>query len=99
MARLRKGRLRWAIAGGLVTALVVAAVVAWPYVQRYTGSAPPPQFYDKVQLEPALARDYPRTATASTSWCGWESMALPRVIWPSSGPCHGSYDTGPASSA
>ena len=60
MARLRKGRLRWAIAGGLVIALVVAAVVAWPYVQRYTGSAPPPQFYDKVQLEPALAPDYPR---------------------------------------
>jgi hypothetical protein len=43
-----------------VIALVVAAVVAWPYVQRYTGSAPPPQFYDQVQLEPALARDYPR---------------------------------------
>jgi len=60
MARLRRGRLRWAIAAGLVIALVVAAVVAWPYVQRYTGSAPPSQFYDKVQLEPALARDYPR---------------------------------------
>ena len=60
MARSRKGRLRWAIAGGLVIALVVAAVVAWPYVQRYTGSAPPSQVYDKVQLEPALARDYPR---------------------------------------
>jgi glycerophosphoryl diester phosphodiesterase len=60
MARLRRGRLRWAIAGGLVIALVVAAVVAWPYVQRYTGSAPPSQFYDEVQLEPALARDYPR---------------------------------------
>lgn len=60
MARLRKGRLRWAIAGGLVIALAVAAVVAWPYVQRYTGSAPPAQFYDKVQLEPALARNYPR---------------------------------------
>jgi glycerophosphoryl diester phosphodiesterase len=40
--------------------LVATAVVAWPYVQRYTGSAPPPQFYDKVRLEPALARDYPR---------------------------------------
>ena len=60
MARLRRGRLRGAIAGGLVIALVVAAVVAWPYVQRYTGSAPPPQFYDQVQPEPALARDYPR---------------------------------------
>jgi glycerophosphoryl diester phosphodiesterase len=43
-----------------VVALVVAAVVAWPYVGLYTGSAPPPQFYEKVQLEPALAQDYPR---------------------------------------
>ena len=60
MARLRRGRLRWAIAGGLVIVLVVAAVVAWPYVQKYTGSAPPSQFYDSVQLEPALAQDYPR---------------------------------------
>jgi len=38
MTRLRKGRLRWAIAGGLVIALAVSAIVAWPYVQRYTGS-------------------------------------------------------------
>jgi glycerophosphoryl diester phosphodiesterase len=60
MTRLRRGRLRWAIAGGLVIVLVAAAVVAWPWVQRYTGSAPPTQFYDQVQLEPALARDYPR---------------------------------------
>jgi glycerophosphoryl diester phosphodiesterase len=60
MARLRRGRLRWVIAGGVVIALVAAAVVAWPYVRRYTGSAPPPQFYDEVQLKPALARDYPR---------------------------------------
>jgi len=60
VARLRRGRLRWAIAGGLVIALVVAAVVAWPYVQQYAGSAPPAQFYDTVQLEPALAHDYPR---------------------------------------
>ena len=60
MARWRRGRLRWAVAGGLVIVLVAAAVVAWPYAQRYTGSAPPPQFYDKVQLEPALTRDYSR---------------------------------------
>ena len=60
MARVRRGRLRWAIAGGLVIVLVAAVVVAWPYVQRYTGSAPPPQFYDRVQLEPALTHDYPR---------------------------------------
>jgi glycerophosphoryl diester phosphodiesterase len=60
MARLRRGRLRWAIAGALVIALAAAAIVAWPYAQRYTGSAAPAQFYDKVQLEPALARDYPR---------------------------------------
>src|SRR5215469_4860846 len=60
MARWRKGRLRWAIAGGLVIALVAAAVIAWPYARLYVGSASPPQFYDKVQLEPVLARDYPR---------------------------------------
>ena len=60
MARLPRGRLRWVITAGVVIALVIAAIVAWPYVQLYTGSAPPPQFYDKVQLEPALARDYPR---------------------------------------
>ena len=59
-ARLRRGRLRWAIAAGLVIALVAGVIVAWPYVQRYTGSAPPPQFYEKVQPEPALARDYQR---------------------------------------
>src|SRR5262249_45275003 len=60
MARLRRGRRRWVIAGALVIVLVAAVVVAWPYVQRYTGSAPPSQFYDQVQLEPALAQDYPR---------------------------------------
>jgi glycerophosphoryl diester phosphodiesterase len=43
-----------------VAAAVVAVVVAWPYVQIYTGSAPPSQFYSKVHLEPALARDYSR---------------------------------------
>jgi len=59
MARLPRGRLRWVITAGVVIALVIAAIVAWPYVQLYTGSAPPPQFYSKVQLEPALARDYP----------------------------------------
>src|SRR5215831_9122035 len=60
MTRPRGRGLRWAIAGVLVAALAVAVVIAWPYVQRYTGSAPPPQFYDKVELEPALAPDYPR---------------------------------------
>jgi len=59
MARLRRRRLRWAIAGVLAVALVVAAVVAWPYVQVYTGEAPPSQFYHRVQLAPALAGDYP----------------------------------------
>jgi hypothetical protein len=44
----------------VVVALLVAAVVVWPYVRIYTGSAPPSQFYDKVQLDPALARDYGR---------------------------------------
>jgi hypothetical protein len=37
MARLRRRRLRWAIAGGLVIVLVAAAIVAWPYVGRHTG--------------------------------------------------------------
>ncbi|HEY7430152.1 MAG TPA: glycerophosphodiester phosphodiesterase [Streptosporangiaceae bacterium] len=60
MVRLRGGRLRWVIAGIVVVALVVAAIVAWPYAQRYTGAAPPAQFYQKVQLEPALAQDYQR---------------------------------------
>jgi glycerophosphoryl diester phosphodiesterase len=60
MARLRGGRLRWAIAGVLVVALVATVIAAWPLVQRYTGAAPPAQFYEKVQLDPALAQDYPR---------------------------------------
>ncbi len=60
MARLRGGRLRWAIAGVLVVALVATVIVAWPLVQRYTGAAPPTQYYQKVQLDPALAQDYPR---------------------------------------
>ncbi len=60
MAGLRGGRLRWSIAGVLVVALVAAVIVAWPLVRRYTGAAPPTQFYRKVQLDPALAQDYPR---------------------------------------
>jgi len=61
MVRLPRGRLRWAIAGGLVVALVVAVIVAWPHAQRYTGAAPPDQFYEKVQVEPGLSSDYSRT--------------------------------------
>jgi hypothetical protein len=60
MARWRRGRLWWAIAGALVVVLAAAVVVAWPVVQRYTGAAPPAQFYEKVELDPALAGDYPR---------------------------------------
>jgi hypothetical protein len=60
MVRLPGGRLRWIIAGVLVVALVVAVIVAWPHARRYTGAAPPAQFYQKVQLEPALAPDYQR---------------------------------------
>ena len=60
MARLRGGRLRWVIAGVLVVALAAGVIAAWPLVQRYTGAAPPAQFYEKVQLDPALARDHPR---------------------------------------
>ena len=60
MAWLRAGRLRWVIAGVVLVALVAAAIVAWPYVQIYTGAAPQAQFYQKVQPEPALAQDYPR---------------------------------------
>ena len=58
MAWLRRGRLRWVSAGVVVAALVVAVIVAWPHARRYTGAAPPAQFYQKVQLEPALDRDY-----------------------------------------
>jgi glycerophosphoryl diester phosphodiesterase len=59
MAWLRGSRLRWVIAGAAVlVALVVAAIVAWPHAQRYTGAAAPAQFYEKVQLEPALDREY-----------------------------------------
>jgi len=55
MAWLRGRRLRWVIAGVLVAALVaVAIVLAWPHARVYTGAAPPEQFYQKVQLEPAL---------------------------------------------
>jgi glycerophosphoryl diester phosphodiesterase len=60
MARLRGGRLRWVIAGVLVVALVTAVIAAWPLLQRYTGAAPPAQFYEKVELDPALAGDYTR---------------------------------------
>jgi hypothetical protein len=48
------------IAGVLVVVLVAAVIVAWPLVQLYTGAAPPAQFYKKVELDPALAGDYPR---------------------------------------
>jgi glycerophosphoryl diester phosphodiesterase len=59
MAWLRGGRLRWIIGGALLAGLVATAIVlAWPHAQRYTGAAPPTQFYQKVQLEPALDRDY-----------------------------------------
>jgi hypothetical protein len=60
MAWLRGRRLRWVIAGVVLVALVAVAIVAWPYVQLYTGAAPPAQFYRKVQPEPALAQDYSR---------------------------------------
>jgi glycerophosphoryl diester phosphodiesterase len=53
------------IAGTLVAALVAGAVAAWPLVRRYTGAAPPAQFYQKVQLDPALARDHPRVLGAA----------------------------------
>jgi glycerophosphoryl diester phosphodiesterase len=43
------------IAGVLLAALAaVAIVLAWPHAKVYTGVAPPAQFYQKVQLEPAL---------------------------------------------
>ena len=59
MAWLRGGRLRWVIIGGLAAVMVaVAVIVAWPHAQRYTGAAPPAQFYQNVQLDPTLAHDY-----------------------------------------
>jgi hypothetical protein len=60
MARWRGSRLRWAVAGLLVVVLVAAVIVAWPLVQLYTGAAPPAQFYEKVELDPALTQDYPQ---------------------------------------
>jgi glycerophosphoryl diester phosphodiesterase len=60
MPRLRQGRLRWVIAGGLVAALVAGVIAVWPLVQRYTGAAPPAQFYEKVEPDPALAQQYTR---------------------------------------
>ena len=60
MAWLRKGRLRWVIAGAVVAAVVVATILAWPHARVYTGVAPPEQFYQKVQIEPALEQDYKR---------------------------------------
>lgn len=60
MARLRGRRLRWVIAGVLVAALAIALAVTWPLVRRYTGAAPPAQFYERVQLDPALTQDYPK---------------------------------------
>lgn len=58
MTWLRRGRLRWVVAGALVAALVAGVIVAWPHARVYTGVAPPAQFYQKVQLEPALDQDY-----------------------------------------
>lgn len=60
MPWLRERRLRWVMAGVLVVALVPVSIVARPYGQRYTGAAPPAQFYEEIQREPALAHDYPR---------------------------------------
>lgn len=60
MVRLRGRRLRWVIAGVVVAALTATVIVTWPLAQRYTGAAPPAQFYETVQLDPALARDYPK---------------------------------------
>ena len=42
-------RKRLLIAGGVVAAvLVVAVVVSWPWIRIYTGAAPPDQFYRPV---------------------------------------------------
>jgi hypothetical protein len=60
VGRLRGRRLRWVIAGVVVAALTATVIVAWPLFQRYTGAAPPAQFYEKIQLDPALAGDYPK---------------------------------------
>ena len=60
MAWLRRGRLRWVIAGVLAVGLAVGIIVAWPHARRYTGAAPSSQFYKKIQTEPALAQDYRR---------------------------------------
>jgi hypothetical protein len=65
MARLSAVHRRLLIAGGLVLAVTAAAILAWPHVQRYTGAAPPAQYYHEVHLDGALTADYPRVLGAA----------------------------------
>lgn len=74
MARWRRSRLRWAVAGLLVVALVAAVIVAWPLVQRYTGAAPPAQFYER-------SSSIPRSPGASSSSICSEQTADSSMTW------------------
>jgi hypothetical protein len=38
-------RRRLLVAGAIATVVVIAAVIAWPWVRTYIGAAPPDQFY------------------------------------------------------
>ncbi len=49
-------RRRWVIAGVGVALLAVGAIVAWPHLQVYAGTAPPPQF--ATPLDPALSPNH-----------------------------------------
>jgi hypothetical protein len=61
LVRLRPVRRRWVVAGAvLILAAVAIAVWGWPEFQSYTGAAPPTQFNEPVQFDPALAHDYSR---------------------------------------
>ncbi len=43
-------RILW---GALIVVLVIAVVIAWPWVRVYTGAAAPDQFYRPVALSPS----------------------------------------------
>ncbi len=51
-------RRRTLLVAGAAVVLVVASVVAWPHLQRYTGVAPPRQVDEPVRVDSTLAGSY-----------------------------------------